>query len=114
VDGSHVEEVVAVADTEEAGGLLEGLGANAGDFVELGAGAEAAVLVAVGDDVESGAFGDAGDVAEQRPRGGIEVDTDTVYTAFDDRLERLLELTLVDVVLILADADGFGIDLDEF
>ena len=37
-----------------------------------------------------------------------------VDAALDDGFERLLKLALVNVVLILADADGLGIDLDEF
>jgi hypothetical protein len=71
------------------------------------------VLVSVGDDVNRDAFGDASDVAEKSPGGGVEVNTDAVDAAFDGVLERLLKLTLVDVVLILTDADGFGINLDE-
>jgi hypothetical protein len=84
------------------------------DLLELLAGAEAAVLVAMGDDVQRGALGDAGDVAQQRPGSGVEIDADAVDAALDDLAERLLQLALIDVVLILADADGFGIDLDEF
>ena len=32
MDGRHVERIVAVADAQKAGGLLEGLGADAGNF----------------------------------------------------------------------------------
>ena len=59
-----------------------------GTCVELDARAEAAVLVAEFDDVERGAFGDAGDVAQQGPGGGVEIDADAVDAAFDDGLER--------------------------
>ena len=61
-----------------------------------------------------GAFGDAGDVAKERERGGVEIDTYTVHAVFDGAFERFVEITLIDVVLILADADGFGINFDEF
>ena len=69
MDGGAVERVLAVSDAKEAGGLLEGFGADTGNLVELGAGAELSVLVAVSDDVERGAFGDASNVAEQGPVG---------------------------------------------
>ena len=113
MDGGAVEGVLAISNAKEAGGLLEGFGADAGNLVELRAGAELSMLVAVSDDVERGAFGDAGDVAEQGPGRGIEIDADAVDATLDDGLKGLLELALIDVVLVLADADGFGIDLDE-
>ena len=39
-------EAFGIADAEESGGLLKGLGAEAGDFQEFVAGFEGAVLVA--------------------------------------------------------------------
>jgi hypothetical protein len=87
VHGGGVEGVIAIADAEEAGGLLERLGADAGDLKNLLARAEAALLIAEGDDVEGGALADAGDVAQKRPRGCVEVDADAVDAAFDDSLE---------------------------
>ncbi len=92
MDGGEVEGVFAVADAQEAGGLLEGLGADTGDLLSWVRERKLSVLVAVSDDVERGAFGDAGDVAEQRPGGGVEVDADAVDAAFDDGFEGLLEL----------------------
>ena len=47
MDGGHVERVIAVADAQEAGGLLKGFGADAGTFKHLRARAEAAVLIAI-------------------------------------------------------------------
>ena len=51
VDGAGVKGVGSVVDAQEAGGLLEGLGAEAGDFAQFGAGAEGAVGNAMGHDV---------------------------------------------------------------
>ena len=113
VNGGHVEGVIAVADAQEAGGLLEGLGADAGHLLQLHAGAETAVLIAELDDIEGGALGDAGDVAQQGPGSGVEIHADPIDAALDHRFQRFLQLPLIDVVLILAHADGLGIDLDE-
>ena len=38
---------------------------------------------------------------------------DAVDAAFDHRFERLLQVALIDIVLVLADADRFGIDLHQ-
>ena len=114
VDGGHIEGVFAVADAEEAGGLFEGFGAEAGDGHELDAALEATVFIAELDDLLGDAFGEAGDLLEERGGGGVEIDADAVDAAFDGLFEALFEAALVDVVLILADADGFGVDFDEF
>ncbi len=50
MNGGDVERVIAVADSQEAGGLLEGLGADAGHGGQLNAGTETAVFVAELDD----------------------------------------------------------------
>ena len=113
MDGGHIERVLAAADAQEARRLFEGLGSDAGHCAELHARAEAAVLVAELDDLQRGALVDAGHVAQQRPGRGVQIDADAVDAAFDDGFERLLQLALIDIVLILADADGFGIDLHQ-
>ena len=51
---------------------------------------------------------------EQRHRGGVDVDADGIDAVLDDGIEVARQLGLRDVVLVLADADGFGVDLDQF
>ena len=55
----------------------------------------------------------AGDVREERRARGVELDADGVDAALDDLVELLLEQRLVDVVLVLPDADRLGVDLHE-
>ena len=57
---------------------------------------------------------EAGDARQQRRRRHVDVDTDGVDAILDRRIERTRERGLVDVVLVLTDADGFRFDLDEF
>ena len=114
MNGGDVEGMIAVADSQEAGGLLEGLGPDAGYGGQLDAGAETAMFIAELDDFLGGAFVDAGDVAQQGPGRRVEIHADAVDAAFNHRLERLVQLVLIDVVLILADADGLGVELDQF
>ena len=56
---------------------------------------------------------EAGDVREQLLAGGVDLDADAVDAADDHVVEALLEHALVHVVLVLADADGLGIDLHQ-
>jgi hypothetical protein len=105
MDSGGVQGLRAAVDPQESSRLLEGLGPYAGDVLELGAVGESTVLVAELNDVERGALGDASHITEESPGGGVKVDTDLVDAAFDGSFERLLELSLVDVVLVLADTD---------
>src|SRR5580658_759754 len=114
MDAGDVKNIFAAADSQESRRLLERLGADAGDGGKLHAGSEFTVFIAELDDFLRGAFGDAGDVAEQGPACGIEIDADPVDAAFDNHFERFVQLALVDVVLILADADRFWIELYQF
>ena len=114
MDGTGIEWMRAVADAEESGGLLKGLGTEAGDFQKFVAGFEGAVLVAKFDDALRGAGVEAGDIAEEMGAGGVEFHADMVHARDDSVIERALEGGLVDIVLVLADADGFGVDFDEF
>lgn len=73
--------------TAETRGLLKGLGVDAGDMVELFARMEPAMLVTVGDDVQSDALSYSRDVAQQHPGGGVEVHTDAIDAALDGGFE---------------------------
>ena len=52
-------------------------------------------------------------MAQQRHAGGIEVDADGVDARFDHAVERFLELAVVDVVLVQADADVLRLDFHQ-
>ena len=111
--GGRIERVLAVHDAQEARRLLERLGAEARHLLQGDARLEGAVLVAEGDDVGGKRLIEARHVRQQRRRGRVDVDADRVDAILDHRIERARETALVDVVLILPDADGLGLDLDE-
>src|SRR5579872_2295504 len=105
--------MIAVADPQKAGSLLECLRTDAGYGRQLNAGAETAVFIAELDDFLGGAFIDAGDVAQQGPGSGVEVYANAVDAAFSYHLKRFVQMILIDVMLILADADGLWVQLDQ-
>ncbi len=114
VDGGGVERVCGFAYAEESGSLFDGLVGEAVGLGELGAGFEWSVFVAEGDDVFGDGAVEAGDVAEELFAGGIDFDADSVHAAHDAVVEGVFEGMLIDVVLVLADADAFRVDFDEF
>ena len=72
------------------------------------------MLVTKFDDLQSGPLVDTRHITQQRPGGGIQIHTDPVHTAFNHRFQRLMEMALVHVMLILADADRLRIELNKF
>ena len=108
-----IERVRATPDPQEPGRLLERLGTEPHDILELAARAERAVRIAVQDDLLRERLADASDVAEQLRARGVELDADVVDRALDDIAEALREQRLDDVVLVLAHADRLGLDLHE-
>ena len=114
VNSRSIERVVTFAHADEAGGLFEGFGTESGNLEELCSRIEVAVCFAMGHNFFGHGGADASDVGEEFSRSGIEFDADAVDAAFDDFFEFFLEKRLVDVVLILSDTDGFGVDFDEF
>ncbi len=108
-----VERVVAVVDAQEAGGLLEGLVAQARHLPEGFAVGEHAVGVAVFDDVLGQDRVEPRHARQQRGRGCVDVDADRVHAVLDHGVQRAGQLALVDVVLVLAHADRLRVDLHE-
>ena len=114
VHGGVVQGVVGLGHAQEAGRLLEGLGPQARYGAQLFAAGERAVLLAVGDDVAGEGVAEAGDARQQGHGGGVDVHPHGVHTVLHHRFQGLGQATLIDVVLVLADADGLGIDLHQF
>jgi hypothetical protein len=108
-----LERLGSAADAQEAGALLEGPRPEARNGEQVLAAAERPVGVGVDVDRLGDRRPEARDMGEQRRRGHVEVDADRVHRVFDDGLKGAAEAGLVDVVLVLADADRLGLDLDE-
>ena len=114
MDGAGVERVLAVADAQEPGGLLERLRPEALDLLQLLPGDERAVLVAELHDVLRKLRPEARNVGQELLARGVDVHPYAVHAALDHVVQAALERGLVDIVLILPDPDRLRVDLDEF
>src|ERR1700722_16403005 len=109
----NVERVFALADSQETGGLLESLGADAGNGGQLNTGAKTAMFITELDDLLRHAFVDTGHIAQQRPGGGVQVYANAVDAAFNYRLQGFMQMALIHVMLILANAYGLRVQLHQ-
>ncbi len=68
----------------------------------------------MGDDIFGERAVETGNVLQEFFRGCVDLDADGVYGADDGVIERILEGALIDIVLVLADSDGFRVDFHQF
>ena len=54
------------------------------------------------------------DMRQQRRRGHVQIDTNSVHRVLDHGGKRLRQLALIDVVLVLPHANRLRFDLDQF
>ena len=109
-----VKWVVAAADPEEPGTLLECFGAQAGNLQQRCAAAERAGRVAVVDDGLGQGRRDSRHPRQQRHRCGVQVHAHRVDRILDDRIQTARQRPGGDVVLVLPDTDRLRFDLDQF
>src|SRR5947209_8584298 len=108
-----VQRFITAHDSQESGRLGEAGRTHAGNLQELLPAAKRPMLLSIVHQLAGNQLVESGDVAQQRNTGGVQLDTDVVDTRLDDRLQRLLEPLPLNIVLIKADTDILGIDLDQ-
>ena len=113
MDRGRVQRIVTVRDAEKAGRLGKGGLAKTLDEMQLHPALEPAVRLAVGHDIAGHRRLEARDVLEQSGRSGVEIHADIIHAGLHHVAEGLAQLPLVHVVLVLAHADRFGVDLDQ-
>ena len=86
----HVQRILAVADAQEAGGLFEGLRAEARHRHQFHARAERPCSLRYSMIFTRGALRDARHIAQQRPRCGVQIHADAVDAAFHRGFQALL------------------------
>ena len=114
MDRGIIKRIAPVPDPEKAGTLLEGLFPKPRDFLQFLPGLETAMFFPVGYDISGKDRTDPGNILQEIRAGRIEIHTDTVYAALYGIIEFLTEEVLVDIMLVLSDAQRLRIDLDKF
>ena len=113
MDRRAIQRIVSVIDAQKTGCLLEGLVAQTRHLANRAAIREGTVRIAILDDILCQHLIQTRYAFQQRSRGRIDVHADRVHAIFDSGIQRSCQRLLVHIVLILADADGLGIDLHQ-
>ncbi len=109
-----VQRIGRAGNAEEAGALLEGLGAQARYLPELLPAGKIAVLFAVCDNSLGQRRANARHILQQVRAGSIDSHPHAVHAAFYRIVQLFLEEPLVYVVLILPNAQRLGVYLHQF
>ena len=113
MDAGVVQDGVTLRHTQETGALLEGFGTQLGHLEQLLPGVEGAVFFSVSHDIFGGGGVEAGDMGEQCGRGSVHVGADGVDAILHHAPQSGVQAGGGHIVLVLAHADGFGVDLDQ-
>ena len=109
----HVQGVVAPTNTQKTRALLKRLGPQTSHLEQLLPALEGAVGLAPAHHRFGHRVRQTRHTREQRHTGGIQIHAHRVHAVFDHGFERAGEFALVHIVLILAYANRFGVDLNE-
>ncbi len=110
MDSCLVQDLFAALDPQEPYRLFIRFGSQSLHFLELRFAGERTVLIPVRDDILGDGLAETSDVLEQRIAGGVHIHSDAIHDIFDLLIQFFFEIFLIDIMLILADADGFRID----
>ena len=112
--GASVKRIFSVPDAQEAGCLLKGLWPEARDLPELLPRPERAVVISEFDDFFCKLRAQSRYIGEQFFAGGIHLNPHAVHAADHDVIEAPLQGRLVDIVLVLSDADRLRVYFHQF
>ena len=113
MDGSVVQYVFALWHAKKAGALFKGLWPQLRNLLNLRTGCKGSVFLAVGHNVLCGRRRQTGNSLEQGRGGSIQIDAHSVHAVLHDRVQRGVQLLRRHIMLILTDADGLRLDLDQ-
>ncbi|SGD43057.1 Uncharacterised protein [Mycobacterium tuberculosis] len=114
VNGGGIQRIFTAGNTQEPGALLKGFRAETRDFQQLFAVSKTAVFITPVNNILCDHFAQPGNAGQQGDRCGVEVNADGVYAVFHYRIQFTGKLCLADIMLILADPDGFRVDFHQF
>ena len=111
--GGGVQHILAFRHPQKAGALFKGFGPQLGHLFQRCPGDKGPVLLPEGHDIFRHRAVDSRHPGEQRRGGGVQVHPHRVDAGFHHSVQRLAEMGLGHIVLVLPHADGFGVDLHQ-
>ena len=109
----RIERIVAVADAQESCRELERLRPEPRHLLEDRTVAKRTMRLTVTDNAARQSFADTGDSRQQQRRRRVDVNAHGVDAILDHGIEGARKFVFAKIVLILADADRLGINLDQ-
>jgi len=100
MDRRPVEKPVALGQAQKTRRLHKGILAQPLDRLDLLAGGKFPPLFPIPDDILRHPSIDTGDVLQQRGRGGVQIDADTVDARFHHLIEGFGQTDLIDIMLV--------------
>ena len=113
MDGGVVQYAFTLRHPQKARALLEGLGPQLGHLFDLGPGGEGTVFFPVGHHVFRRGAVEPRHPLQKGRRRRVDVHAHGVDAVLHHAVQGLVQLLLGHVVLVLAHADGLGIDLHQ-
>ena len=113
MDAGGIQWIVPVQDAHESGALFECLGPQLGHLQQLSPVGEASVGLPVVNDVAGNGLVDSGDIFQKGRGCGVQIHAHFVHAVLHHAVQGIAELLLVHVMLVLAYADGLGVDFHQ-
>ena len=101
------------AHPQEAGTLFKGFRSQFADLFKVCTGGKP-VFIPIGNNILGNGVINARHMAQKFHRGRLKVHADRGHTVLHHTRQRPLQLRLLEIVLILADTNGLGVNLDQF
>ena len=112
--GCIVQRILTSRNAQETGALLKGFRPHAFHFHQIPSGGEGAVFRTVVHDILCQLRPQPRHVSQQLTTCGIQVDSHGIHARFYRTVQRFPQFSLVHVVLVLSDTDGFRVYLHQF
>lgn len=110
MDTCFIQNLFSSFDSQKPDRLFIRFGAESFHFFDLGFAGEFSMFVPVSYDIFCNRLAQSRDILQQGIARSIHIHTYAIHDIFYFLLKLFFEIFLIDIMLILADADGFWID----
>ena len=108
-----IQRILSVRNSQEARALLKSLRPKLGHLEKILAGHKPPVLLTISHNILGRSLRNPRNILKQRSRCRVQIDANLVHAVLHHAIQRLAQLLLVHIMLILPHTDRLGIDLDQ-